>query len=74
MLEKIRGKRMMFVGDSLQRAQWASLACLVHSVIPASERYMRNDNGVSVFTAMVPTSHNIYIIINSSKIYSSSVD
>ncbi|KAF3331762.1 protein trichome birefringence-like 3 isoform X1 [Carex littledalei] len=52
MLEKIRGKRMMFVGDSLQRAQWASIVCLVHSVIPASERYMRNDNGVSVYTAM----------------------
>lgn len=59
MLEKIRGKRMMFVGDSLQRAQWASIVCLVHSVIPASERYMRNDNGVSVFTAMV---HNEQIL------------
>ncbi|KAJ4816908.1 Protein trichome birefringence [Rhynchospora pubera] len=52
MLEKIRGKRMMFVGDSLQRAQWASFVCLVYSAIPASKRSMRNDHGIFIFTAM----------------------
>jgi GDSL/SGNH-like Acyl-Esterase family found in Pmr5 and Cas1p len=53
MAEKIRGKRMMFVGDSIQRAQWTSLVCLLNSVIPESERDMRDEHGISVFTATV---------------------
>lgn len=53
MLEKIRNKRLMFVGDSLQRGQWQSLVCMVESIIPQDKQSMRRGRVLSVFTAKV---------------------
>lgn len=53
MLEKIRGKRLMFAGDSLQRQQWQSLVCMVESVIPSYKKSMKLDRSLSVFKAEV---------------------
>ncbi|KAF8394903.1 hypothetical protein HHK36_018841 [Tetracentron sinense] len=50
-LEKLRGKRLMFVGDSLQRGQWQSFVCLVEFLIPADQKSMRRGRSLSVFTA-----------------------
>ncbi|XXG39666.1 hypothetical protein AAC387_Pa01g0567 [Persea americana] len=50
-LEKLRGKRLMFVGDSLQRGQWQSFVCLVESYIPAEQKSMRRGRALSVFKA-----------------------
>ncbi|KAL5710161.1 Transducin (beta)-like 3 [Ranunculus cassubicifolius] len=50
-LEKIRGKRLMFVGDSLQRGQWQSFVCLVESSIPDDQKSMRRGRSLSVFKA-----------------------
>uniref|UniRef100_A0A7N0ZU26 Trichome birefringence-like N-terminal domain-containing protein n=1 Tax=Kalanchoe fedtschenkoi TaxID=63787 RepID=A0A7N0ZU26_KALFE len=51
MLETLRGKRMMFVGDSLNRGQFISMVCLVQSAIPKDEKSMETNGSLSVFTA-----------------------
>ncbi|KAL6519468.1 Transducin (beta)-like 3 [Orobanche gracilis] len=48
-LQKIRGKRLMFIGDSLQRGQWQSFVCLVESVIPQKQKSMKRGRVHSVF-------------------------
>lgn len=52
-LRKIKGKRVMFVGDSLQRNQWESFICLVDSVIPKGKRSMKRGSVHSVYKAKV---------------------
>ncbi|GAB4857317.1 Protein trichome birefringence-like 35 [Ancistrocladus abbreviatus] len=49
MLEKLRGKRLMFVGDSLTRGQWVSMVCLLQSVIPADKKSMSPVDHLTVF-------------------------
>ncbi|THU56818.1 hypothetical protein C4D60_Mb11t21210 [Musa balbisiana] len=51
MLEMLRGKRMMFVGDSLNRGQFVSMVCLLHRVIPEHAKSMESFDSLMVFTA-----------------------
>lgn len=54
MLEALRGKRLMFVGDSLNRGQFYSMVCLLHSVLPNESKSMEiNFGSLSTFTAKV---------------------
>ncbi|KAK2980023.1 hypothetical protein RJ640_020049 [Escallonia rubra] len=50
-LQKLRGKRLMFIGDSLQRGQWQSFVCLVEFIIPEDQKSMRRGRAHSVFKA-----------------------
>ncbi|KAH7577030.1 hypothetical protein JRO89_XS01G0195500 [Xanthoceras sorbifolium] len=53
MLERLKNKRVIIVGDSLNRNQWESLACLLYSAIPpsrASVNYRSSD--YKVFRAL----------------------
>ncbi|RLM69537.1 protein trichome birefringence-like 34 isoform X3 [Panicum miliaceum] len=45
LLEKLRNKRLVFVGDSLNRNQWVSLVCMVEASIPDNRLKMRVFNG-----------------------------
>lgn len=51
--EKLRGKRLMFVGDSLNRGQWISMLCLLQSVIPANKRSITPQAHLTTFRAEV---------------------
>ncbi|XP_027336815.1 protein ESKIMO 1-like isoform X1 [Abrus precatorius] len=50
LLEKLRGKRLMFVGDSLNRNQWESMICLVQSVISQGRKSLHRTGSLSIFT------------------------
>ncbi|GAB2299349.1 Protein trichome birefringence-like 33 [Dionaea muscipula] len=52
MLEALRGKRLLFVGDSLNRGQYTSLLCLLQSVIPESDKSMESSiHSLTIFRA-----------------------
>ncbi|KAG7027415.1 Protein trichome birefringence-like 34, partial [Cucurbita argyrosperma subsp. argyrosperma] len=50
-LERLRNKRMVFVGDSLNRGQWVSMVCLVGSVIPRALQSMQSNGSLMMFKA-----------------------
>lgn len=52
-LKKLRGKRLLFVGDSLQRGQWQSFVCMVESIIPEDQKFLRRGRSHTVFKAKV---------------------
>ncbi|KAL2937971.1 Protein trichome birefringence-like 3 [Bienertia sinuspersici] len=49
MLEKLRNKRMILVGDSLNRNMWESLACLLFTSIPSSTTKAEEYKGYQKF-------------------------
>ncbi|KAF3794426.1 trichome birefringence-like 33 protein [Nymphaea thermarum] len=51
MLETLRGKRMLYVGDSLNRGQYVSMICLLHRVIPQHAKSFETNGSLTVFTA-----------------------
>lgn len=63
MLETLRGKRMMFVGDSLNRGQYVSLVCLLHRSIPENAKSMKTNGSLTVFTAKVTLISYLYCVI-----------
>ncbi|KAE8124734.1 hypothetical protein FH972_019591 [Carpinus fangiana] len=49
LLQMLRGKRLMFVGDSVQRAQFESMVCLVQSVIPEGKKSLQRVPPMKIF-------------------------
>ncbi|KAF6146921.1 hypothetical protein GIB67_036640 [Kingdonia uniflora] len=52
LLERLRGKRLVFVGDSLNRGQWVSMVCIVESAISPAFKSMNNNGSLITFTAI----------------------
>ncbi|XWS07623.1 hypothetical protein CRYUN_Cryun41cG0005100 [Craigia yunnanensis] len=49
LLEKLRGKRLMFVGDSIHFSQMLSMVCMVQSVIPPEKKSFSYTSYTTVF-------------------------
>ncbi|GAB2236157.1 hypothetical protein Droror1_Dr00027896 [Drosera rotundifolia] len=49
-LEKYRGKKIMFVGDSLSFNQWQSLICMLHTAVPKSKYTLTTRGSLNIFT------------------------
>ncbi|CAN1145852.1 Protein trichome birefringence-like 31 [Linum perenne] len=52
LLDILRGKRVMFVGDSVQRSQFESMVCMVQSVIPSDKKSFRKVPPMKIFKAL----------------------
>ncbi|KAJ6299269.1 hypothetical protein OIU76_020273 [Salix suchowensis] len=52
-LLKMRGKSIMFVGDSLGRNQWESLICMISSSVPRTSTQMSRGDPFSIFKFLV---------------------
>ena len=50
-IERLRNKRFMFVGDSLNRNQWESMVCLVQSAVSPDKKYVTWEDQRVVFHA-----------------------
>ncbi|MED6223283.1 hypothetical protein PIB30_072534, partial [Stylosanthes scabra] len=52
-LEKYKGKKIMFVGDSIELDQWQSLVCLLHAASPQTQLTISGpDNALCNFTIL----------------------
>ncbi|KAF9589908.1 hypothetical protein IFM89_029524 [Coptis chinensis] len=51
LLEILRNKRLMFVGDSIQRSQFQSMVCLIQSVIPDGKKSIHRNSPMKIFKA-----------------------
>ncbi|XP_020224732.1 protein trichome birefringence-like 31 [Cajanus cajan] len=49
LLHMLRDKRMMFIGDSLQRGQFESMICLIQSVIPEGKKSLQRIPPMKIF-------------------------
>lgn len=52
MLE-MKGKTVMFVGDSLGRNQWQSLICMLSSAVPQAQTQLLRGDPLSTFRFLV---------------------
>ncbi|NP_001168546.1 putative DUF231 domain containing family protein [Zea mays] len=50
-MEAMRGKRLMFVGDSLNRNQWESLVCLVQPILSKGRKKIVKRGSLNTFYA-----------------------
>lgn len=56
-LVKYRGKKIMFVGDSLSLNQFNSLACMIHSWVPNTRTSFTKKDALSIITFQVSFHH-----------------
>ncbi|KAK4770174.1 hypothetical protein SAY87_030706 [Trapa incisa] len=49
-LSKWRGKKIMFVGDSLSLNMWQSLSCMLHSSVPNAKTFLFRRDGTASLT------------------------
>ncbi|KAL2937996.1 Protein ESKIMO 1 [Bienertia sinuspersici] len=60
MMERLRNKRMILAGDSLNRNMWESLACLLHSSVDPSTVELHDNSSTSNSTLFWKSKVQIY--------------
>ncbi|KAI4306055.1 hypothetical protein L6164_029367 [Bauhinia variegata] len=50
LLKRLRGKSLLFVGDSLSLNQWQSLTCMLHIAVPQAKYTLVRTGDLSTFT------------------------
>ncbi|XP_072999657.1 protein trichome birefringence-like 31 isoform X2 [Typha latifolia] len=51
LLTILRNKRLMFIGDSIQRTQWESMVCLIQSGVADNKKFLHKDPPRKIFVA-----------------------
>lgn len=59
MLEKLRNKRLVYVGDSLNRNQWVSMVCMLESSIHTHVKHVHFNGSLVTLRAIVSFNHII---------------
>ncbi|GMN53719.1 hypothetical protein TIFTF001_022858 [Ficus carica] len=62
-LTRLKGKKIMFVGDSVSLNQWQSLLCLLHASVPRSNITQENNGSVS---SMIFQDYGVSVMLFSS--------
>ncbi|KAF3668275.1 hypothetical protein P3S67_016709 [Capsicum chacoense] len=60
-LRRVKGKRIMFIGDSLSLNQWQSLTCMLHVALPQLNYTLQRKGGVSNF---IFQDYNVSLILS----------
>jgi hypothetical protein len=64
-LLKMKGKTVMFVGDSLGRNQWQSLICMLSAAAPHAQTQLVSGDPLSIFTFLVsPKISNVTDVVS----------
>ncbi|KAM1413079.1 hypothetical protein TB2_024928 [Malus domestica] len=66
-LQRLRGKRILFVGDSLSLNQWQSLTCMIHKSAPEAKYDLVKIGGLSVlkfpaYDILIMLSRNAFLV------------
>ncbi|XP_050216148.1 protein trichome birefringence-like 43 [Mercurialis annua] len=61
LLTKMRGKSIMFVGDSISLNQWQSLNCMLHTAVPEANYTLWRAGGLSTFKF---TEYNVTVMLS----------
>lgn len=56
-VERLKGKRLLFVGDSVNRNQWDSMMCMLHSFIPGKKKVNMGALNRTLYTFRAEVSH-----------------
>ncbi|XP_059668064.1 protein trichome birefringence-like 34 [Cornus florida] len=61
LLERLRNKRLVYVGDSLNRNQWVSMVCLLQTSVPPTQKYSMHANANGSLISFKATEYNASI-------------
>ncbi|KAF5481544.1 hypothetical protein F2P56_002185 [Juglans regia] len=69
LLKRLRGKSVIFVGDSLSMNQWMSLNCMLHTAVPEANYTLFRAFGSDISTFTFPVRFINYHFLTSSRFY-----